>query len=202
MDKKTIAKAFIVTFIALSWISSAKTAYAISKPNFPSCLNPNADLIVSYSSGIHGVPGQTASYNGEDKVYKLSDGNVLQCLCTVNGDGVHTNWWKVSSLTDDELNSLKAEGWILIPDGSLWGLEKTTYMAQNIFYSCNGSSNGGSGSSSSSSSSSNNSSGQVQGITTRFGQVLGLATTGTLPVIVGYLTLGAILLLTSRQLKK
>lgn len=202
MDRKTtFSLIFAFVFTLYSFVSTT-SAYAISKPSFPSCLNPNAELIVSYATGTHGVPGQTASYNGEDKVYKLSDGNVLQCLCTVNGEGIHTNWWKVSSLTEEELNTLKAEGWILIPDGSLWGLEKTTYMAQNIFYSCNGSSNGGSSSSSSSSSSSNNSSGQVQGVTTRFGQVLGLATTGTLPVIVSYIGLGFIFLLASRLLKK
>ncbi len=198
MDTKTIKNALVVTFIAFCWLVSAKKSLALTTPNFPSCVNPSGDLIVSYNSGIHGVPGRDVSYSGTDSVYSLDGGHVLQCLCTVNGDGLQTNWWKISSVTEDELNTLKANGWFLIPDGSLWGLEKASYMAQNLDYACV-SSGGGSSSSSSSSSSSD---GQVQGTSTRFGQVLGLATTGTLPVIASYLGLGLALLFVSRLLKK
>lgn len=201
MDRKTIIGLAIPVLIIFCWFQSANSAFATSGPNFPSCLNPNKEPIVQYSTGIHGVPGRTESYSGEDKVYLLDGGHYLQCLCTVNGSGIHTNWWKTSSLTEEEVSSLKASGWILIPDGSLWGLEKATYMAQNIDYSCQGGSS--SSSSSSNSSSSNSSDGQVQGAsTTRFGQVLGLATTGTLPAIASYFVLGSILVLVSRLLKK
>jgi hypothetical protein len=200
MNYKKHSLASKVASLALVWLILPGQAMAISTPSFPSCANPGGKLIVSYDTGIHGVPGRTESYNGRDKVYLLEDGNTLQCLCTVNGDGVHTNWWKTNSLTEDEINSLKASGWIFIPDGSIWGLEKTTYMAQNVNFSCNGNSNGGG--STSSTSSNNSSSGQVQGIATRFGQVLGLATTGTLPVIATYFFSGLFLLLVSRLLKK
>lgn len=194
MDRKTIKNALISSFVAFCWLISAKNAQAITTPNFPSCVNPSGSLIVNYSSGNHAIPGSSTSYSGTDKVYNLGDGNFLQCLCTVNSTGIQTGWWKVGSLTEDELNKLRADNWFLIPDGSLWGLDKNTYMAKNWSYSCNGSS--------SSTSSSNSSDGQVQGTSTRFGQVLGLATTGTLPVIVSYLGLGLVLLLASRLLKK
>lgn len=202
MDRKTIISLGLFVSIVFCWLHSAKIANAVFHPSFPSCLNPGKEPIVINSTGVHGVPGRTDAYNGEDKVYALGEGNHLQCLCTVNGSGIHTNWWKTSSLTEEEVNTLKADGWILVPDGSLWGLEKATYMAQNIDYSCNGNSNNNSSSGSSSSGSSNNSSGQVQGITTRFGQVLGLATTGTLPAIASYFFLGFVSVLISRLLKK
>lgn len=194
MDRKTVKFSLSFAFLAFCWLSSAKTAYAVTTPNFPSCVNPSGSLIVNYSSGNHAIPGSSTSYSGTDKVYNLGDGNFLQCLCTVNSEGIQTGWWKVSSLTEEEIGKLKADNWFLIPDGSLWGLDKNTYMAKNWSYSCNGSS--------SSTSSSSSSDGQVQGTSTRFGQVLGLATTGTLPAIISYLGLGAILLLASRLLNK
>lgn len=173
----------------------------LAHPNFPSCLNPSGQLIVSYATGIHGVPGKPDSYPGSDKVYLLENGNNLQCLCTISGGGIKTSWWKTGSITQEEIDVLKADNWVLVPDGSIWGLDKETYMAKNEYYSCDGS-NSGSGGSSSSTSSSGGSSGQVQGTSTRFGQVLGLATTGTLPVIASYLGFGIVLLLASRLLKK
>ncbi len=187
MDRKTIKNTLISSFVAFCWLISAKNAQAVTAPNFPSCVNPSGSLIVNYSSGNHAIPGSSTSYSGTDKVYNLGDGNFLQCLCTVNSTGIQTGWWKVGSLTEEQLNELRADNWFLIPDGSLWGLDKNTYMAKNWSYSCN---------------SSGSSDGQVQGTSTRFGQVLGLATTGTLPVIVSYLGLGIVLLLASRLLKK
>lgn len=199
MDRFKLTKILSIVIVSFLLLQAPKQSLAISKPSFPSCLNQTSEPIVYYSTGIHGVPGQSSSYEGEDKVYLLPDGNTLQCLCTVNGDGIHTNWWKTGSLTEEEINLLKADGWILIPDGSLWGLEKTTYMAQNFFYSCKS----GETSSTSSSSSSSSSDGEVQGITTtRFGQVLGLATTGNLLAITSYLSFGVLLLLISRLIKR
>lgn len=193
MDRKTIKNLLVGVFITFCWLVSAKKVQAVTTPNFPSCVNPSGSLIVNYSSGNHAVPGSSTSYSGTDKVYNLGDGNFLQCLCTVNSEGIQTGWWKVGSLTEEEINKLKADNWYLIPDGSLWGLDKNTYMAKNWSYSCN---------SSSSSTDSGIGGGSVQGTSTRFGQVLGLATTGTLPAIISYIGLGTILLLASRLLKK
>lgn len=199
MDRISIIRNFFfLALVSLVVIYPIKVSALTETPNFPSCLNPNGTIKVSYGSGTHGVPGTSNSYSGKDTVYSQNFGNYTQCLCTVNGDGIQTNWWKISSITEDEINSLKASGWIYVPDGSLWGLEKSPYMAKNQTYSC--SSNSSSGDSSSSSSS--NDSGSVQGIATRFGQVLGLATTGTLPTILNYFLLGFFSLIMFRLLKK
>lgn len=197
MDRISIIRnIFFLLLASLMFTYPIKVNAISTTPNFPSCLNPNGTVKVSYESGTHGVPGTSNSYAGKDTVYTLESGNYTQCLCTVNGDGIQTNWWKTSSITEDEINSLKAGDWVYIPDGSLWGLEKSPYMAKNQTYSC--SSNSSSGGSSSSS----NDSGSVQGISTRFGQVLGLATTGTLPTILNYFLLGFFSLVMFRLLRK
>lgn len=190
--------------IALLFAYPIEVKAQISYPNFPSCLNPNGTVKVSYDSGSHGVPGTSNSYTGKDIVYTNTDGNYTQCLCTTNGDGIQTNWWKTGSITEEEISYLKANNWIYVPDGSLWGLEKASYMAKNTSYSCNGKSENSNGNSSSSTVSNNSSTdGQVLGAaTTRFGEVLGLATTGTLPLIATYLAVGLFLLVISRLLKK
>jgi hypothetical protein len=193
-----IRKFFLLAVASLVFIYPIKVSAISSTPNFPSCVNPSGKQVVAYTSGTHGVPGRSEAFSGVDIVYEQSNKNYTQCLCVSGGEGIQTNWWKTGSITEEEIDFLKADNWILVPDGSLWGLEKASYMAKNIAYSCNSDNRGGSGSSSNSSSD-----GQVQGATTtRFGQVLGLATTGTLPAIVVYFVLGSILVLISRLLKK
>ena len=197
----SIVTTFVFTAIVL--VSPITAKAQLSYPNFPSCLNPSGTVKVINDSGSHGVPGDTSNYTGKDIVYTNSDGNYTQCLCTSNGDGIQTNWWKTGSITEEETNTLKADGWLYIPDGSLWGLEKDSYMAKNSKYACTSNTESGGGSSNNSSSNSSSSNGSVQGTsTTRFGQVLGLATTGTLPAVIGYITLGAIALIISRRLTK
>lgn len=146
-------------------------------PNFPVCSNPQGVMVVSYDSGSHGVVGGQ-SYLGNDKVYRIDETNYTQCLCTVDGQGIQTNWWKASSLNDQEVNILKSDGWTYVPNGSVWGLEDSAYIAKNIGYTCV-SSNGGTGGGSDTSTSSGNSS---------IGQVLGLAFTGNILLI--YLVFG------------
>jgi LPXTG-motif cell wall-anchored protein len=60
----------------------------------------------------------------------------MQCFCSKNGDGIQTNWWKVSSLSFEEVEYLKALGWVYIPNGSVWGLQEAPYMAYNTEYDC------------------------------------------------------------------
>jgi hypothetical protein len=172
---------------------AARPVMAYTIPTFPSCLSPQGTLKVSYPSGVHGIVGDSGVYTGEDKVYTLSDQSLLQCFCAQDGKGIETRWWRISSLDEEERNYLKRDGWVSIPDGSLWGLEKAEYFAKNLAYSCKGGSGGDSGSSS------NSSSGQVQGTTTSTpgigGQILGLATTGGkwqayVLMVVGVLSLG------------
>jgi len=115
---------------------SVKPALAVEMPSFPVCSNPQGTVKVAYESGIHGVPGDSNTYSGKDVVYSINPDLSTQCLCTVNGGGIQTNWWKVSSLDPEQKQILINQGWILIPDGSAWGLEKGEYLAKNISYSC------------------------------------------------------------------
>lgn len=176
-------------------------------PNFPNCLNPQGQLKVLYESGIHGVVGDSNQYQGKDSVYEVTDVTTTQCLCTTTGDGIQTNWWKTGSLTESEINQLKADGWNYVPDGSLWGLQPASYMARNSRFNCNGDSNSSSSSSSSSGgsvSSTNTDSGRggVESTSTRLGQVLGLATTGNQILIFAYLLFSSAFFIAYRLLSK
>lgn len=162
-----------ILYLALAVFSSSRVL-AITPPSFPSCLNPQGEIKAHYDSGVHGIPGRSNEYRGSDTVLKLSDETLSQCLCTENGEGIQTNWWKASSLSDSDIAVLKNLGWIYIPSGSVWGLEDTRYMAFNSTYACRG--------------------GQ--------GGVLGLATTGNIIFLYGLLTLGSISLLLGLWLRK
>jgi len=168
----------VLFLLPIFLLISTVHAFAIGIPNFPTCSNPEGTLVVSYDSGTHGVVGGT-SYSGNDKVYKFSNSDLIQCLCTTDGKGIQTNWWKASSLGQDEVNILEKDNWIYIPNGTVWGLEDSAYMAKNINYSClSDSGTGGSNGSSSS-----------------VGQVLGLAFTGNIKLIYSVFALGIISLL-------
>lgn len=163
--------------------ASVGKAYGVTTPAFPVCANLQGEVKVSYDSGIHGVPGNSSTLTGKDTVYALSDATLTQCLCTVNGDGIQTNWWKVSSLTEEEKNILISQGWILIPDGLAWGLKEGPYFAKNSNYACTSThsedSGGGRG-------------GAVLGASTQ--AVLGLATTGNILFILTVILTGFALL--------
>lgn len=120
------------------FLMAVEPAYAWMPPTFPSCLNPQGSVLASYSTGLHGVAGSTNQYQGQDNVYQLSAGNNMQCLCPDNGEGIQTNWWEVSGMSQSEIASYESQGWIYIPTGSAWGLSDAAYLAQNVTYSCNG----------------------------------------------------------------
>ena len=113
-------------------------AYAQTTPDFPSCSNPQSTLVISYNDGTHGIVGDTATYTGSDAVYQLDENNYSQCFCSNDGTGIQTNWWKVGSLDQDQIDTLKKLGWVYVPDGSAWGLAQGAYMAKNSSYSCGG----------------------------------------------------------------
>ena len=140
---KNIFKKLSVLFVSLVLLLvSGQTALAVTTPDFPTCSNPNGTLVVSYVDGQHGIVGSTANYVGADKVYSLGSGNYMQCFCAADNNGIQTNWWKTSSLNQEEIQTLKNLGWHFVPDGSVWGLQEGSYMAQNINFSCgSGSSN-------------------------------------------------------------
>lgn len=128
----------VIAVVLLSLFVGVPKVFALTYPTFPTCANPQGTLVVSYGDGTHGIPGSPNSYTGSDAVYRLSDTTLSQCFCSVYGEGIQTNWWKASSLTDAEVAILKSEGWISIPDGSVWGLDPGPYMATNSNYLCGG----------------------------------------------------------------
>lgn len=181
----------LVTFLVvlILFIFSAKTAGAVSVPSFPTCSNPSGVVKVKYDSGVHGIAGDSGEYRGSDIVYQVTDTTLLQCFCAEDGAGIQSNWWKASSLTQSEIDTLKTQGWVFIPSGSDWGLDPAPYMVKNADYSCKANGGGQVSSTSASTSSSG-------------GQVLGLASTGD--VITLYLVggLGVLSLALSFLIKK
>jgi len=131
--KKTILGLFLFTFLQLSVVSPV---LAISTPSFPSCANPQGVVRASYSEGVHGIVGSSATYTGRDAVYTLSDDTVTQCFCSVDGNGIQTNWWRASALSEEQIRTLESLGWIYIPNGNLWGLAEDPYITKNSNYNC------------------------------------------------------------------
>lgn len=173
---------------------------AVNVPSFPSCPNISAPLKVSYDNGTHGIAGSTDNFSGSDKVYQVSPDTLAQCFCGANGAGIQTNWWRVSSLDDSQIKVLKQDGWVYIPNGALWGLEETAYLAKNTDFQCSGTSGSGS---IGSSSSSNSGQGSVLGaISTSIGDVLGLAFTGNIQAILELVIAGMAFILGGIILKK
>ncbi|OGK26702.1 hypothetical protein A2954_06945 [Candidatus Roizmanbacteria bacterium RIFCSPLOWO2_01_FULL_37_12] len=192
MRNKSIFFSTIFSLFIFLNLSVPLSFATTTPPEFPSCANPQGSIIANYSSGTHGVPGVVTTYQGVDTVYSVSENIVLQCLCTVDGEGIQTNWWKASSLTEEEIESFKSQGWNFIPDGSAWGLDPAYYLAKNVNYTCR--STGGGESSSSSSSS---------GVTTTsIGDVLGLAATGNIKIIYGLIFAGFLSLVFGYLLKE
>lgn len=183
---KFIFSIILYLFLTVFAFFTAAQAFAITPPSFPSCTNPEGDIIAQYSTGTHGVPGNLAEYHGSDTVYKISDDKLVQCLCTENGDGIQTNWWKISSINESDVNVLKSLGWIFIPTGSAWGLDNDPYMAFNTTFSCK----------STTTTTITSSSGDGQGGPSFSpGEVLGLATTGNIIYLYGLVALGSLSLL-------
>lgn len=157
--------AIIAIFLINFFYGGIPYVYAVDTPNFPACTNPSGTIRVDYPSGNHGIVGSTSEFSGRDTVYQLTEDTLSQCFCSTNGEGIQTNWWQVSSLTDEQIDILKKDGWDFVPNGALWGLEETPYLAKSSDYAC-----GGSNSSNSSSSASSQAS--------ILGDILGLASTG------------------------
>ena len=198
MARKSVFLATIVSFFLFLIFLVPLSLAAVTPPEFPSCVNPQGTVRVSYSSGTHGVPGVTTSYQGSDTVYNISENALAQCLCTIDGEGIQTNWWKVPQLSSDEIENFKTQGWIFVPDGSVWGLDQAAYLAKNSNFTCR--LTGGGESSSNSSSNSNNGS-SVGGVSS-IGDILGLAATGNIRVIYGLFFTGLLSLMMGYLLKQ
>lgn len=184
----------IILFTILNLTLGQNKTQALDTPNFPTCQNPQGAIKAQYNEGNHGIVGDSATYTGKDTVYQINADTFLQCFCSPNGQGIQTNWWKVSSLNQEEIQILKNSGWIYIPNGSLWGLENAPYLTKNFNFSCSNNNNtennlqGGTGG------------GSILGVSAT-GDVLGLASTGNNTTV--YLTglLSVLLLLVGTFLK-
>lgn len=189
------SSAVILMIVITFYLGLVRPSFAYQVPQFTSCVNPQGQIKVDYESGTHGIAGKTGNFEGKDTVYSLSGDALTQCFCSSDGKGIQTNWWKVSSLTEDEINLLRSQGWIFVPNGALWGLENTPYLAFNSEYICKNSESftpttdipgpGGGGS--------------VLGINT--GSVLGLASTGNIKFILSILSFSLLALLLGLILK-
>lgn len=179
---------FFLLFPALTNTALAQ----VTAPTFPLCANPQGIVKVQYNAGTHGIVNDSTTRTGSDTVYTLTNETLTQCFCAIDGNGIQTNWWKVSSLTTDEVNLLVTQGWHSVPNGALWGLEETPYLAINSSYGCKPAGeveNTTFNSSSTSSSDPNSTSGQVLATTTNSGQVLGITSQGQ---VLGLATTGNI----------
>ncbi|RJR15361.1 hypothetical protein C4579_02390 [Candidatus Microgenomates bacterium] len=185
-----------LTAIVLAAHVSASLARAATVPTFPLCINPQGETKVSYAQGTHGIVGDSGTYTGADTVYTLSDNALSQCFCSEEGSGIQTNWWKISELSQSEIEALKNDGWIWVPTGSVWGLDDDPYLAKNSAYSCTSGGTGGTDSNDNSSSDSNNTGGDIlsEAASTGFANsVLGLADTGSSKNILFFLSTGTLL---------
>lgn len=191
-------QALVITLLTIfALVIGSVDVFAVNTPNFPTCSNPQGTIKVSYNEGTHGIAGDTKEYTGSDTVYQLDSNNLQQCFCSENGQGIQTNWWKISSLDQEQIQLLKNSGWVYIPNGALWGLDETPYMAKNSEYACengnNGGNTGGSGGDGLSDGlgcATHDCSNQVQ----QQGEVLGLAFTGNSLSFYGSAILGIIFL--------
>lgn len=119
-------------------------AYALTIPVFPSCTIPQGTVKAQFGQGTHGIVGSTDTFIGSDSVFTLTEDTLLQCFCPEIGtDGIQTNWWRATGLTDNDIQILKNQGWFFIPNGALWGLAADPFVAQNINFSCVGGVGGG-----------------------------------------------------------
>ncbi|EKD90945.1 MAG: hypothetical protein ACD_30C00056G0022 [uncultured bacterium] len=173
---------------------AATSILAADIPSFPSCVNPQGTVKANYTDGTHGIAGSNSTFQGSDAVYTLSENTLMQCFCAADGSGIQTNWWNVSSLSQNEIDLLVNSGWTYIPNGALWGLDNAPYLTQNSNFSCK--------SSSTTNSSSGGSTDQVAGISFDAGQVLGLASTGNLQSILSLFTLGVLSFVLGSKLSK
>lgn len=199
---KFLVSVFILCLILLV---PAGQVLASEQRRFISCINPAGEIKANYEDGTHGIVGSTNTYVGKDTVYSLSGDALTQCFCSSDGKGIQTNWWKISSLTQNEINGLISQGWHYVPNGALWGLDPAPYLAFNSEYICKSTERPGEFSPTTDIPGPGGSGGQggsVAGISTGIGQVLGLASTGNTKFMYVVFSISIFSLLSGLYLKK
>jgi hypothetical protein len=120
--------------VQADWINPRDELYQTPYRNFspvffPSCLPSRGDITAYYPTGIHGIPGDIALYDGADIVYSMGNDNYLQCYCPPQGVmGKQTNWLSSKNITQEEKMNLLQLGWYYIPSGKDWGLADESYL--------------------------------------------------------------------------
>lgn len=125
------------SFAKADWINRDEmrnqTPYRSLTPFFPKCSPSRGDVVASYPFGVHGIPGDPATYVGSDKVYALGSNNYLQCFCPETGvNGIQVNWLATNNLTADQMQFYMNFGWYYIPNGANWGLAQEPYLTHRI----------------------------------------------------------------------
>ena len=126
-------------YILASALLLAISAVPVSAaPGFPACSSPEGTLKVSYESGWHGIIGTGANHEGSDSVYTINGSQLLQCFCPAgdNDAGTQTDWWKISGLSESEINAYRLQGWVFVPSGLDWGLDDASFLAKNSSFDC------------------------------------------------------------------
>lgn len=178
-----IAISIIVYILCLFSPGLIIPVHSQTAPPFTSCTSPQGTIKVQHPSGTHGIAGETTNHTGSDTVYNVSGNALTQCFCSDKGEGIQTNWWKITSLTSTNIAVLEREGWIRIPNGTLWGLEEGEYLAKNAPYICANERVGGASD-------------------TKSSDVLGLASTGTIIWLLSFLFAGCFFLFIALLLKR
>lgn len=202
--KRAIGYAILILFFLLAPFGAL---FAIEAPLFPTCSNPQGTLKVAYPTGTHGIAGDDRTFQGSDAVYFVTPDLLFQCFCPVTtGEGIQTNWINASQLSESEIQTYQAEGWVLIPHGEDWGLDQAPYLAKNSSYSCIGGKGGNGGGGGGDGRSDGRSSCPECTATPQspggLGSVLGLASTGNLQSIALLLVIGVVSLAASRLMRK
>ena len=84
-------KQIILSFTVLQFFVLAPAqaqAAQIQPSDFPVCASPEGSVKSQYSSGTHGIPGSSATYQGSDTVYQLSKDKLTPCFCALYGSGI------------------------------------------------------------------------------------------------------------------
>lgn len=108
-----------------------------SIPVFGICPNISGTIQANYATGMHAIVGIIGNLPGSDEVFDIGNNNYTQCYCPVTGTtGIQTNWLAGGGFSKSDVKAFTANGWILIPNGSDWGLSHQQYLTKNLSSTC------------------------------------------------------------------
>ena len=116
-----------------AWLLLAAKVFAYDAPVFPTCIDPQGSEIISQESTAFNPDGTRGVGN---VYYRISDDKIMQCYCDESANGSQTNWWKVSGLSQEELEYFQQEGWNYVQNGSNSGFEDAPYLVKSSSFNC------------------------------------------------------------------